>query len=219
MLFACWSVKGGSGTTVVSVALASLLAGSSPVGALLVDLAGDVPAVCGMAEPPGPGVAGWLGAGPDVPADALTRLEVDGPGGLRLLARGTSEAGADLGAGRAAVLAALLAVDPRAVVADCGSGPVGAGGAVVAAAACSLLILRPCYLSLRLAQQVGQRPTGIVLVGDADRTLRAPDVEAVLDAPVVATVTTDAQVARAVDAGMLGHRLPRSLRRSLRHVA
>ena len=220
MLLACWSAKGGSGTTVVSVALASMLAGPSPAGALLVDLAGDVPAVLGMPEPAGPGVAGWLAAGADVPADALTRLEVQGPGALRLLARGVpDEADHHVVSERSEVLAALLAADPRPVVADCGSGPAGAGRALVAAAACSLLVLRPCYLSLRRAKQVGLRPTGIVLVGAADSSLRAPDVEAVLEAPVVATISADAQVARAVDAGQLGHRLPRSLRRSLRHVA
>ena len=86
MLVACWSVKGGSGATVVSVALASMLAESAPGGALVVDLAGDVPAVLGVPEPEGPGVRGWLAAGSTVPADALPRLEVEGPGGVRLLA-------------------------------------------------------------------------------------------------------------------------------------
>lgn len=220
MLLACWSAKGGSGTTVVSVALASMLAVSSPAGALLVDLAGDVPALLGLPEPAGPGVAGWLAAGAVVPVDALTRLEVQGPGALRLLARGVpDEADHHVVSERGEVLAALLAADPRPVVADCGSGPAGAGRALVAAAACSLLVLRPCYLSLRRAQQVGLRPTGIVLVGRADGSLHAPDVEAALDAPVVATVPADAQVARAVDAGLFGQRVPRSLRRSLRHVA
>ena len=69
---ACWSAKGGCGTTVVAVSLASLLARAG--GALVADLAGDVPAVLGMPEPSGPGLADWLAAGESVPADALARL-------------------------------------------------------------------------------------------------------------------------------------------------
>lgn len=38
MLIACWSPKGGSGTTVVSVALAALASARSPGGALVVAL-------------------------------------------------------------------------------------------------------------------------------------------------------------------------------------
>jgi CO dehydrogenase nickel-insertion accessory protein CooC1 len=212
-------VKGGSGTTVVSVALASGFAEASPAGALVVDLAGDVPAVVGLPEPQGPGVEGWLAAGSAVPADALTRLELAGPGRLRVLAKGEPEGGgAEVPEARATVLAALLAADPRPVVVDCGAGADGAGPAVVAAATTSLLVLRPCYLSLRRAQQLGVRASGIVLVGAGGRSLRPDDVEAVLDVPVVASVDDDPQVARVVDAGLLGHRVPRALRRSLRHV-
>ncbi|MFZ2440837.1 MAG: hypothetical protein WAW51_00670, partial [Ilumatobacteraceae bacterium] len=58
VMFLCWSAKGGSGTTVVSAALALVLSHRRP--ALLVDLAGDAPAALGIAEPAGPGVADWL---------------------------------------------------------------------------------------------------------------------------------------------------------------
>src|SRR5215212_8449722 len=85
VLLACWAAKGGAGTTVVATALARVLASGSPSGALLADLAGDVPAVLGLPDPPGPGLAGWLAAGEDVPPDALGRLEVEGPAGLRIL--------------------------------------------------------------------------------------------------------------------------------------
>ncbi len=217
MLLACWSAKGGSGTTVVSVALASVLGGSSPGGALLVDLAGDVPSVLGLPEPNGPGVAGWLAAGPDVPADALHRLEHEGPGGVRLLPLGT--AGPSAVTGRADVLAALLAADRRPVVVDCGSAVTAVVRAVVSAATESLLVVRPCYLSLRSAQRSSLRSTGLVVVCGDGRAIGSEDVSAALGVAVVAEVGADPQVARAVDAGTLGHRLPRSLRRSLRHVA
>nr|MBA3268215.1 hypothetical protein [Acidimicrobiia bacterium] len=55
MLIACWSPKGGSGTTVVATALGLILAGSEG-SSLLVDLAGDVPATLGLPEPAGPGL-------------------------------------------------------------------------------------------------------------------------------------------------------------------
>src|SRR5262245_58082821 len=82
VLVACWSVKGGVGTTVIAAALALLMAGKSPAGAVIADLAGDVPAVLGRPDPESPGLAGWLAAGDDVPADALRRLEAPGVDGL-----------------------------------------------------------------------------------------------------------------------------------------
>jgi MinD-like ATPase involved in chromosome partitioning or flagellar assembly len=216
LLVACWSAKGGCGTTVVAVSLATLLARSAGE-ALIVDLAGDVPAVLGLPEPEGPGVADWLGAGAAVPADALSRLEVGGPGGVRVLPAGGAVDGAT--SGRGDVLAALLAADARPVVADCGSMPDGARLAVAASASVSLLVLRPCYLALRRAAAFPLRPSGVVLVDDGGRTLTAVDVEAVLGVPVRAVVEVDPAVAAAVDAGSLAARLPRRLQRSLRHAA
>ena len=113
MLVACWSVKGGSGTTVVAAGLALVLARSVPAeppvpgptaapvplahdsrgapGVLLVDLAGDLPAVLGLPEPERPGVAEWLASDADVPDDAFGLLEVDAAPGLRLVPRGSGE--------------------------------------------------------------------------------------------------------------------------------
>jgi MinD-like ATPase involved in chromosome partitioning or flagellar assembly len=216
MLVACWSTKGGSGTTVVAVALASLFSRAAGE-AVIADLAGDVPAVVGVPEPDGPGLAEWLAAGTAVPADALGRLEVSGPGGLRVLATGGSID--DAAPGRGDVLAALLGADPRPVVADCGSMPGGARLAVAAGASASLLVLRPCYLALRRAAAFPLRPSGVVLVDEAHRSLTAADVEAVLDVPVRAIVHPDPAIARAVDSGSLGARVPRALQRSLRHAA
>ncbi|MDQ4131759.1 MAG: hypothetical protein M3179_00800, partial [Actinomycetota bacterium] len=87
MLVACWSPKGGSGTTVVSVGLGLVMArgNSATGGALLADLGGDIPAVLGLAEPAGPGLGDWLAAGPDVPAGALAHLEIEVAPGLSVL--------------------------------------------------------------------------------------------------------------------------------------
>src|SRR5688572_18987795 len=184
VLIACWSAKGGSGTTVVAAALASLLARSSS-GALLADLAGDVPAVLGLPEPDGPGLAQWLGAGPTVPADALGRLEVASSGGLAVLPCGGALPDAP---GRGEVLAALLAADARPVVADCGCAPTGARLAVAAGAGQSLLVLRPCYLALRRAVASPLRPSGVVLIEEEGRAISRRDVEGALGIPVRAVV-------------------------------
>ena len=87
MFVACWSVKGGSGTTVVAASLALAVA-TSGQDALLVDMSGDLPATLGIPDPDGAGVGDWLGAGADVPGDALTRLEVDAGPNLALLPMG-----------------------------------------------------------------------------------------------------------------------------------
>ena len=233
MLIACWSPKGGCGTTVVSAALALVLAGEGPT--LLADLAGDVPAVLGVPDPAGPGLLHWLRAGADVDVDALARLEIDAAPDLRLLPAGVeapaTAAGTpggdprewsgddDLDPARAPVLAAALAGDHRPVVADCGRADAGAGLALAAGAGLSLLVLRPCYLALRRALAAPIRPSGVVLVTEEGRSLTRRDVEEVLGVPVRAEVARDPAVARAVDAGLLASRVPRGLERSLRSAA
>jgi hypothetical protein len=237
VLLACWSIKGGSGTTVVAAALALLLAQRSPGGAVFADLAGpaslggDGAAVLGLDESTSPGLAGWLASGDDVPADALARIEVRGRRGLGLLPRGVGP----LCSARAPVLARVLDAGSRPVVVDAGvldDGPTSAAVdarpasgsglaalAVAAAAQRSILVIRPCYPALRRAQALPLRPTEVVIVHDPGRRLGRVDVERAVPAPVVAEIPIDPRVAQAVDAGLLAGRLPRSLERSLRHAA
>lgn len=217
MLVACWSAKGGAGTTVVSATLGLLLARSSASGSLLVDLAGDVPATLARPEPLGPGLTDWLAAGPQVPVDALRRLEVDGAGGARVVPRGQGPLPPSRD--RAEVLAAVLAADPRPVVVDCGSDPAHPVVGAVAAAGESLLVTRACYLALRRALASPIRPTGVVLVREPERSLGRPEVEELLRVPVRVEVPFDVAVARAVDAGQLPTRLPRTLEKALRRAA
>jgi hypothetical protein len=215
VLVACWSAKGGAGTTVVAAALALLHARRSPGGAVLADLAGDGSAVLGLPEPDSPGLAGWLAAGPQVPADALARIEIAAGPGLALLPRGTGP----LVAARADVLAGVLGAGGRPVVVDCGCdlGPVTR--ALVSAAGRSVLVTRPCFLALRRACAAPLAPSEVVLVREPGRVLGRRDVERAVGAPVLAEVDADPQVARAVDAGLLAGRLPSTLVRGLRHAA
>lgn len=219
MLITCWSAKGGVGTTVVASALALLLARQHDHEVLLVDLAGDVPAALGL-DAPGPGITGWLDAGPDVPADALARLSVRATPQLLVVPRGTGDVGP---LERVEVLASLLAGRSTPVVVDAGTvvaGPEGAAGRTLAGAADhSLLVLRPCFLGLQRALAAPLRPSAVVLVTEPGRALGAADVEGTLHVPVRAEVAVDPSVARAVDAGLLATRLPRPLARSLEAAA
>lgn len=217
VLVSCWSAKGGSGTTVVAVALALVLARTSDV--LLADLAGDVPGALGLPEPDTPGLAAWLAADADVGVDALERLEVEARPGLSVLPRGTGSLGTT--PERLDALAAHLVDDPRPVVADCGL--LGRGTTTAAALAGvanrSLLVTRPCYLALRRAVHLPLRPSGIVLVTEPGRALTRGDVEEIVGVSVLAEVALDPAIARAVDSGLLASRLPRTLERALRRAA
>jgi Mrp family chromosome partitioning ATPase len=214
MLVACWSVKGGSGTTVVSAALALAVAATGH-DALLVDMGGDVPAALGVPEPAGPGLADWLGAAEGVGGDALARLEVDGGDSLSLLPAGGPMPDAPA---RAEELAAVLADDNRVVVVDCGSVPSPTSLAVAASAGLSLLVLRPCYLALRRALNAPVEASGVVLVGEPQRALQQADVEDVLGLPVRAAIPWKPAIATAVDAGLLARRLPLQLERGVRDL-
>jgi hypothetical protein len=207
VLIACWSTKGGVGTSVVAAALALLLGRTAGGGAVLADLTGDGPAVLGLPEPASPGLAGWLDAGDRVPADALRRIEIEVATGVALLPRGDGP----LAPQRAHVLAALLDDAARPTVADCGRVGDPAVTAVAARASRSLLITRSCFVALRHLQQAPVRASGVVLVSEPGRVLSRHDVEAAADAPVLAEIPLDPQVARRVDAGLLTGRLPRSL--------
>ena len=215
MLIACWSTKGGSGTTVVSAALARVLAESSGRDVLLADLGGDCPAVLGMADPDGPGLSDWLAAGDAAPG-SLRRLELAGPDGGRGRPRGTA---APCAPGAGDRLATELASDARIVVVDCGPPTGGIGLEMAAGAGLSLLVIRPCYIALRRALAAPLRPSAVVLVEEHGRSLGRRDVEDVLGVPVRAQIPWDPAVARSVDAGLLGTRIPRPLHRALRAAA
>ncbi|MBI2706262.1 MAG: hypothetical protein HYX32_13355 [Actinobacteria bacterium] len=259
MFIACWSAKGGSGTTVVAAGLGLILSDATrargassrskgragqpprPVAqalpdleegdALLVDLGGDLPAVLGLPEPNGPGIADWLAAGRDVPADGLARIEIAAAPGLSIVPRGSGPLSQPP---RAEMLAGLLAADGRHVIVDCGRldapgeldrGPNAHDEAaevvrtVVSSASQSLLVTRSCYLSLRRYLRLSVQPSGIVLLTERGRSLSALDVEEVCNAPVVAEVALDLAVARAVDSGLLSQRVPRGLARALLRAA
>ena len=222
MVFACWSAKGGSGTTVVAVALAVLFGREADSCSVLVDLEGDGPTVFGTPEPKGPGLTDWLHASPSVGPAALERLEQPVAKGVHLIPRGRRPLANEE---RAASCCERLSIDDRTIVVDVGrvSGTGDCEDMVrrqfIAAASTSLLVIRPCFISLRRALALPLRPTGVVLLEEDGRALGRSDVEDILGVPVVASVALDPAVARAVDSGLLASRLPTPLGKALRDVA
>jgi hypothetical protein len=209
VLTAYWAAKGGAGATVLAAAHA--LVAASRRATVAVDLDGDLARALGVHPPTDAGVAEWLAAGADVPADALDRLLVPAGDDLWLLPRGTGP----LQPARAGVLGRLLADSPRDVVVDAGTRPGPAARAVVREAERSVLVTRACYLALQRLPEIELAPTEVALVLEEARALGPTDVAAVAGVPVRTHVAVDPGIARAVDAGLLCARLPRKLARAV----
>ncbi len=208
----CWSVKGGSGTTVVAAALALSSARTRPT--LLIDLGGDLPATLGVsslgaAASSGPGVGEWL-ASPHAPAAALAELAVEVSTDLYLVPAGRLETGADLDEVQAERLAHACAHSSMPTIVD--AGRHGRHQVLHSCASRSLIVVRPCYLGLRRAVLSPGMASAAVLVHEPGRSLGLDDVTRAIGVPVLAEIAWDPAVARAVDAGLLAHRLPAVLR-------
>jgi len=195
MIILCRSAKGGSGTTVTAGALGLLLAARHRGGGYVVDLLGDLPAALGIAEPDGAAVA-----------------EVNSA--LRLLPRCMTP---DATQTQWLSLATELQSLRGPVVVDVGT--LIPGKALLDAASASYLVTRPCYLALRRAtHRIHQGEVGVdgcILVNEPGRALTRSDVASVLQTPVCADVPFETTISRAVDAGLLSHRVPRALDEAL----
>ncbi len=219
MLVACWSPKGGSGTSVVAAACALVLARQG--GARLADLGGDQPAILGLGPDPAVGLLDWLAAGPEAPGEALDRLAVEVAPGLDLLPRGT----ADEDAGRpspetGAALGVALRDHSTPTVADLGSllcSAPAAAEAFLAVADVTVVVLRGCYLALRAGVGVPAfgRADGIAFVNEPERAISPKQVLEIVGPRPLVKVPVRARIARLVDAGVFHRRLPDDLRRAM----
>ena len=216
-MFVCWSVKGGSGTTVVAAALALVLAQRLDVGARLIDLSGDIPSALGMSEPASEGIAEWLSATDHPGVDALNNLMLPVTAHLGVIPRGRNIIMPSLvNPDRLHDLALVIAESHIPTVVDAGSGL--ATIPIMEHATRSLLIIRPCYLALRRASLLTTKPHGVIVITEPGRALGVHDVESVVGAPVLAEIPFDPAIARAVDAGLLAGRVPSLLAKHLADV-
>jgi hypothetical protein len=196
-MITCWSVKGGSGTSVVAALLAIAFARIERT--VLVDADGDQPAIFGVSTPSA-GFRDWWQSGVEI--DALQRLAIDISSSLRLIPSGTVAPTAQRD---------FVGVDDAQTIVDAGVvREVGFGSQLVENSAKSFLILRPCYLAARRASMSSLRIDGMIVVEEQGRTLRPKDLAEVVGAPVVATLPWDLSLARVIDAGRLANRVPRS---------
>ena len=224
---AFYSVKGGSGCSTVA-ALAAIRRkndGTRPVR--IVDMEGDQPGLLGVPEPATPGVRDLfegLSAGGE-----LTRVERffrPASENLDILARG---AGLLRHAEQAAAFVDGLKRLPGDTLIDVGNvhrrggqpvdppdDDITVRRAVLCQADRRLLVIRACFLGLRLAARERHPPTGIVMMLEAGRPLTAGDVEDVAGSPVVLIVDICPSIARSIDAGLLSMRTPVSLSRDIK---
>jgi hypothetical protein len=196
----------------VACALALIAAGRQE--SLLIDVAGDAPAALGIAEPSGPGLHDWISSA-SAPPSAIEALAVTAADNLRLVPRGTAMSVPDHP--RWTELGRYLVDKSTPTFVDAGTAPMAAG--LITMAERRFLVIRPCYLALRRAAAADIEPTGVIVLHEPGRALRSQDVAYAVHAPVVAEISLDPAVARAVDAGLLAARLPRTLVASLREVA
>jgi len=189
------------------VATALLALASSRAGreTLLVDLSGDQTAILGLGDEPALGVRQWLEGGPSLGLEALERLKVGVTQGLNLVATGTTSPVSQRPVDRKGPQRLLATLESRSAIVDAGTlrSAHGITHEVVAAAATSILVTRPCFLAVRRASAYPVRPSGVIVVDEPGRSLDRYDVEDVLGVPVLDVIRWDSSIARAVDAGQL----------------
>lgn len=204
-----WSPKGGSGTTVVACGAALVAARSEPT--VIIDLGGDVAAALGIETPGGPGVADWL-ASPRATGASLFDLATPINASLALVHPGELHRRefTDVHAER---IADACTNWPVRVVIDAGA--FIPAPTLHRCSEASLLVIRPCYLALRRATRYAADATGVIVITEPGRALSSVDVERSLGRPVVGEIPWDPGIARSVDAGLLAHRLPAFMVRTL----
>ncbi|MGB2758271.1 MAG: hypothetical protein WBD02_11520 [Acidimicrobiia bacterium] len=218
MVLAVWTPKGGSGCTVVSCALAVEAARERNSHSVVVDGCGDVPSVLGLTDISGPGVSNWLATVDSPTSPRVMSHAIATTAGVSVLAWGSSSAAIPSGAGNR--LIRDLAHHDGHVVIDLGLAHEPWQHEVVREADATVLVLRPCYLALRRARmsRLADMTRGIILIEEPGRKISATEIESVLGIPVWSVIPWRAAIACAVDAGVLGSRLPEPLLLGARRV-
>lgn len=221
---ALWSPKGGSGTSVLSAALARTMNG--PV--VLFDMGGDQPAIWGVGTP----VVGWsdIGSVEGEPGDNAVAAPLDATvvevgmndTGCAIVPRGSCATWGDGVDQHVLDWMRRREADGDRVIVDVGtversdSSRTRLAGRLLAAANRRFVVIRPCYLGMRrLSDEIEQHGAdGLVVVREPGRALGVRDIERAIGREVVATIDIDPSVARCIDAGLFARRPPRALIRA-----
>lgn len=190
---ALYAMKGGSGTTVT----AALIALRTPDETLVVDLGGDMADVLGV-RPPSWTLDDFL---LDPSVGELDDLVIDIDPTTRLLpAARRIEPGAGNPDQRRR-LDEWLDRQQGTIVVDAGTGVPPTE--FVERAGRTFAVTRPCYLALIRAARTGFAPDGVIAIREDRRALGPSDIERSFNAPIVATIDHDPDIARTIDAGLL----------------
>jgi CobQ/CobB/MinD/ParA nucleotide binding domain len=197
------ATKGGQGVTTITAAL-GLLHAQAGHRTLLIDTGGDLPAILGKPEPLSVGLSDYL-IDPNITLDDIT---INIAENFDVVTRG---------AGPIAFTTYTYGLI------TCGLGEYDT--VIIDAGTCAdewnrhadrdVLVTRPCYLAVRRAIHLPQRPTEVVFMAEPGRALSARDIEVVLGVPIAATLPVDMDTARIIDAGILGSRMPQQMSRAL----
>jgi hypothetical protein len=217
MIVACWSPKPGSGTSVVTAALATISCPSGADDAMLVDLGGDSSAILGQPTPV-LGIGDLLdGTGghrlSEVMVPLSERFSLLAPGFTPLPAHHESRWH------RLADDLAAVSREGRHVFVDVAHPDIPDWLDEVVDH--TVLVIRPCFLALRRAvehRRSEHLADSAVLVVERDRALTPRDVVQVLHTPIAAEVPVHPDIARCIDAGLLLSRQPSRLAEPLRDV-
>lgn len=199
-----YSHKGGQGVTTIAAATAALI-NNRHHHTLLIDTGHDLAAVLGQREPTGPGLTDYLADTTITLTDITTSISE----GLDLIHSGNGPRQFDTST-YVLTTGGLDHYDHVIIDAAPDAHPW------VRHANVSVMVTRPCYLALRHANGHARRPDHVVVVNEPGRTLNFADIAAVTGRPVTAATCYDPIIARAIDAGILASRLPRSLARDLK---
>ena len=208
MIITVHGAKGGQGTTTVAAALA-LITARIGTRTLLVDTAGDLPAILATTNPTGPGLTDYLH--PDRRGLAVEHIAQTITENLDLIAVGTGPTPA-FDTSTYGLLTGGCDLYDVVIVDTATHAP-----AWNRLADRSILVTRPCYLALARAVHA-DRPTDVVVITEPGRALTTTDIEAALGISVTTVIALDPAVARCIDAGLLNTRLPRTLERAARHL-
>ena len=215
MFWSFCAPKGGVGTSVVAAATALESARLQPT--VLIDFGGDLAHVFGLDVEGKHGVHDWLAASDEVGTEALSHLLLDVAPNLSLMLAGPKSFGPTTPDRAVRFVEAMKAISDL-VIADVGavSEVVDPRSVICVSGDRTTCVVRACYLALRRFSKLPVLVDDIVEIEEPGRALRTLDIEAVAGLAVSARIPFDPSIARAVDAGLLGQRMPRSLRRNVR---